>query len=96
MKSTDWLAVEAVQREPGSAPKSLFIREITGNFARLGYFLPKRSRITQEIQLVLGQFPAKFIRELFCSNREFVQESREASVSSARCVWWLLIIATIT
>jgi hypothetical protein len=59
MKSMDWLAVDAVQGEPGSAPSSLFIRELTGNFLRLTSFLVKPRACDVVDSIVSAVVPCK-------------------------------------
>jgi len=58
------MADETVNGEPVSRRSSLLTGKITGNFTKIGPFgetLPVR---TQQNQLVAGQFPTKWNREL--------------------------------
>ena len=66
----DWVAVDAVLSEPGSARYSLLTGKITGNFGNKGLRSDFSTENVAQRQWVAAKFPARRNREINLDNRE--------------------------
>jgi hypothetical protein len=73
----DWLADDAVQCEPVSAPNSLLTGKITGKFAKLGPSQLLHCLVASEFRPLWPNFPKQSNREFGRENREAITQNRE-------------------
>src|SRR6202035_3323541 len=73
----DWVADDAVHREPVSASNSLLTGKNTGKFAKLGPSRRPHCLVVSVFRPLSLCFPEQSNREFWARNREAITQSRE-------------------